>query len=167
MKYFMVLLLLATFTHTAAFADELAKNTTEQSAVQRLADVKKIFVGMLGDAKGSELVRQNIMNALIESKVVIVVDSPEEADATLTGIGQAHSYLPGGTNFARAVIRLIGKNKQVLWAGEGKPGLFCPRLTAYSVSSSAANKVVKSLIQAIKKDQEIAQIDSTQHNKPR
>ena len=60
--------------------------------VQKLADIKKIFVATLGDGRGAELIRQRIINKLTESGHIVVVESAAEADATFNGFARLHRY---------------------------------------------------------------------------
>lgn len=191
---FVVVMLLLSSMHAPACADDQIK---EQGAagerleataavplraaqsVQRLADVKRVFVASLGTSQDSETIRQNIINALIESKMFSVVDSADDADAILVGAVQERSYyswsansngsygqsygLGSGYSYGHAsgqtqyavtgAVRLVNKNKQVLWTYsthvDRRPGLF-PRYTR--------SNLVSSLKEAIQKDQERNQI---------
>jgi hypothetical protein len=100
-----ILLLAAVFSVRITLANELVKVPDKSSEklessiaisstvqpVQRLADVKKIFVASLGNVEGSEAIRQTIINRLSGSDKVSVVDNEVEADATLTGVAELHS----------------------------------------------------------------------------
>src|SRR5438128_10358886 len=57
-------------------------------AVQRLGDIKKIYVASLGTADGADVIREKIIARLVQSGKVAVVESSEEADATLAGIAE-------------------------------------------------------------------------------
>ena len=123
--------------------------------VQRLADIKKIFVAPLGTDDGAELIRQKIINRLIKSENFSIVESADDADATLTGAAgistsvSFNRYGRGGTHFsAYIVVRLIGKTKQVLWMEETRPRLF----GALSASSNVAGRVITDLTKAITVD---------------
>ena len=135
--------------------------------VQKLGDVKKIFVASLGTAEGSELIRQKLMNRLSKSGSVVLVDSADDADATLTGItninqrnvfvanlGAGSGFASGGTRYsAELVVRLIGKNQQILWTDEtASRRFFGGDRSVGSVSSNVTNKLVKSLTEAIAMD---------------
>ncbi len=105
MKYCIIFLLTAVFTARLVLANELAKEPDKSceklessiaisstvQPVHRLADVKKIFVASLGNGDNSEAIRQAIINRLSGLDNVTVVDSAEDADATLTGAAQLHS----------------------------------------------------------------------------
>ena len=125
-----------------------------------LSEVKKIFVDSFGAAEGAELIKEKLINRLVKSGRVTVVDNRVAADAVLSGIGEVNKGVryssnsgqyggaaSGGTSYdATLVVRLLGKDKQILWVDEAKPG-FMPG----SVSSSVADKVSKNLLKAIEK----------------
>jgi len=125
-----------------------------------LRDVKKIYVDSFGTAEGADLIKEKLVNRLVKSGRVSVVEDPDAADAVLTGIGEINKGVrysasagqygglaSGGTSYdATLVVRLLGKDKQILWVDEAKPG-FMPG----SVSSSVADKVSKNLLKAIEK----------------
>jgi hypothetical protein len=128
---------------------------------QRLSDVKKIFVASLGTAEGSELIRQKLINRLITTRITTLVDSAEDADATLTGAAEINKRMSfsgagygvnGSENYsAEIVVRLIGKNKQVLWTYETTTRglLFGGSPSVNRVISKVAEKVTKDLTKAI------------------
>jgi hypothetical protein len=129
---------------------------------QGLKDVKAIYVDSLGNAEGAEMIREKVINRLAKSQSVSVVLDIEKADAILTGVGEVSTgyhhtasvgtsggSAQGGTTYdATVAIRLITKDKQILWADEAKPARFFTR----SVSSSVADKVVRNLLKAIEND---------------
>jgi hypothetical protein len=130
-------------------------------AVQRLGDIKKIYVASLGTAEGADVIREKIISRFVKSGKIVVVESAEEADATLTGIAERSEGVryaatngayggsaSGGTTYsANVVVRLVGRSKQILWTGEATPRLFGSR----SVSSNVADKMVKDILKAIEK----------------
>jgi len=136
---------------TGAFASEATS----------LREVRAVYVGSFGNAQGADLIREKVINRLVKSGKVSVVQEPESADAILIGVAEIVRDLgysasvdqyggaaSGGTRYdATLVVRLIGKGKKILWVGEAKPGLFVD-----SVSSSVADKVVKNLLKAIDKE---------------
>jgi hypothetical protein len=103
---------------------------------QSLSNIKKIFVASLGADSGSELIRQKVINRLVKSKILIAVEAPDNADATLIGAGMTSqsfslhgsSNLVGGTgtasvngtthSSAQLVVRLVGKRGEILWTNE-------------------------------------------------
>jgi hypothetical protein len=134
------------------------------SDVQKITDVKTIYVAPLGTVEGSELVRQKIINRLLKSGIVTVTEDAEHADATLTGtseVNHRHSlsgslnvsggFVRGRTRYsAESVIRLVGRNKTVLWSDEVSTSkwLFASR-SVKGASSNVADKLVKRLVEAI------------------
>jgi len=130
-------------------------------AADRLADVRTIYIDSFGRSDGAEMIRQKFINRLAASDKISITEDRESADAILLGVGQVtamESYSAvattnnatagGGTIFdATLVVRLVGRDKKILWVSEAKPGRFMAR----SVSSSVANKVSKDFLKAIKK----------------
>ena len=129
-----------------------------QDAVQRLQDVKKVYVGSFGDGPGSELIRSKVISRLVKSNRVEVVEVPDQADAILTGVGElskttyynanatsTNANASGGTRYnATAGARLLNKQQKILWADEASTGFFYR-----SASSSVADKIVKNLLKAM------------------
>ncbi len=134
-----------------------------QSALH-ISEVRKVYVDSLGKGDGAELIREKLKATLIRSGGLIVVESPEAADATLTGVGETtafetyqasstaqSAYASGGTSYhANLSVRLVSKTGENLWADTATPAFFGSR----SVSSNVANKVAKDLLKAIQKDRE-------------
>ena len=132
-----------------------------EDSPQRLSDVKKIFVGSFGNAEGADLIREKIIVRLVKSGKLTIVESPEDADASLTGVAETSKGVrysassgpyggtaAGGTTYnASLVVRLVGKSRQILWGDEATPRFLGSR----SVSSNVADKMVKELIKAIEK----------------
>jgi len=126
---------------------------------QDIKSIKTIYVDSFGNAAGADMIREKVINRLAKSQVVSVVMDVDKADAVLTGIGEVskgyrHSAnvgeyggsAQGGTTYdATLAIRLVTKDKRILWTDEAKPGRFFTR----SVSSSVADKVVKNLLKSI------------------
>jgi len=126
--------------------------------VGALEEVKKIYVDSFGTAEGADLIKAKVVNRLVKSGRVSVVENRDAADAVLTGIGEINKGVrysasagqyggtaSGGTQYdATLVVRLLGKDKQILWVDEAKPGFI-----SHSVSSSVADKVSKNLLKAI------------------
>jgi hypothetical protein len=123
--------------------------------VERLRDVKSIHVASLGTAQGASLIREKIIRKLTAARVFSLVDSPQDADAVLAGVGEivmepGHS-LPGmprdPSSRAALTLRLVSKEKRVLWTGEAYPRFF-----SRSASSSLADRVARDLLRALQKD---------------
>jgi hypothetical protein len=133
---------------------------------QSLKDVKAIYVDSFGNAEGANMIREKVINRLAKSQSVSVVLDIGKADAILTGIGEVSKgyresanvgayggTAGGGTIYdATAAIRLITKDKQILWADEARPSGLFTRGASSGVTSSVADKIVKSLLKAIDSD---------------
>ena len=136
----------------------MAQNT------QKLASVKKIYLGELGKDEMSDLIREKIRIRLMKSDRFSVVETPESADAILigaTGVSSKHvstiSTNPvtgqvsgsGGTVYeGNAVVRLVdAQTKETIWIYEYKRGFFRPR----SASGDIAGKIIDHLTKDAKK----------------
>jgi hypothetical protein len=119
--------------------------------IQKLGDVKKIFVATLGDGRGAEIIRQKIINQLTNSGHITVVDSADEADATFNGVARLHRYglYDDLVTSGEAVVRLLGKNKQILWTDEDSRSKFPGYGSANKMSTKIADKLVLDLTKAI------------------
>jgi hypothetical protein len=129
-----------------------------QDAVQRLQDVKRVYVGSFGDGPGSELIRSKIISRLVKSNRVEVVEVADRADAVLAGVGEVSetayynanatttsANASGGTRYHATVgARLVNKQQKILWADEASNG-FLYR----SATSSVAENIVKNLLKAM------------------
>jgi hypothetical protein len=106
--------------------------------------------------EGSDLVKERIRQRLTQSGRFSIVDSPERADATLTGVagfqrwyfGMESFYgLEGSLNTQYAgigMVRLLdSKTKQPIWTHEYETGLFHP---TQPVVDRVANQVVDKLL---------------------
>jgi hypothetical protein len=126
----------------------------DEQPVQKLADVNKIFVAQLGTVRGAELIRQKILNQLTESGHIVVVDTSDEADATFSGVAQLHRYglYDDLVTSGEAVVRLVGKNKQILWTDDVAINKFPGYSSARKLSSRIADQLVKNLVNAIELD---------------
>lgn len=141
-----------------AFADEpkdkqvesvKATAAIEVLAVERLSDIKKIFVAPLGTVMGAELIRQKLINCLINAGAITIVDSPDEADAILNGAAELHPSYTTACYSAELVVRLTGMHKRLLWTDEAT---FVGRLIpagASKASSNVVDQVIKDLTAAI------------------
>jgi hypothetical protein len=143
-----------------AFADEPKDKQVESvkatvaieiPAVERLSDIKKVFVATLGTGRGAELIRQRIINQLTESGHIVVVESADEADATFNGVARLHrySFYDDLVTSGEAVVRLTGKNKQILWTDEDSRSKFPGYGSANKMSSKIAVKLVQDLTKAV------------------
>lgn len=115
----------------------------------RLRDVRRIFVGSVGSSEGADMVQSKIIVALSKTKRLAVVTSPDDADAVLTGAADASKIVDRGftKDEATLAVRLIGKDKSILWAGDAMSGRFTRNGT-----TDVASKIVKALLKAIEED---------------
>lgn len=176
MNRFGLLVLIATAISPAmAQQPESASSQTGMT----LGTIKTFFVGPLGSGEGADLIRQKLINRLIKTGLIGVTESESEADAVLTGAAQIDkrhylamtgNYANGGTRIsAQSVVRLVGKNKQILWTDEltSSPQLraiigacFGGVKSVRSASANVADKTVKDLCDAITADRK--KVASTQ-----
>ncbi len=177
LKIFVVMMLMIALTRNAVLAYDLSKNkgefestvkilASENQPLQKLRDVKKIFVASFGTGEGVEIIRDKVINRLLKTNIILV-DSAKDADATLTGSVQANSrfhfflndgFGTGRTRYsAELVVRLVGKNHEIFWVDEVKSN-WLHRKSSSSAGSDVANKVVEDLCKAINKEQEANQI---------
>jgi hypothetical protein len=131
---------------------------TAADTVQQIQDIKSIYVGSFGDGDGSELIRSKIISRLVKSGNVAVVETPDHADAILTGVGELSrttdysasatansANASGGSKYhATAGARLLSRDQRILWTDEASTRFFYR-----SASSSVADKIVKNLLKAM------------------
>lgn len=129
-----------------------------------LASVRSVYIADLTHGEdpylveGSAQVRKRIQTRLVQSGRFSVVDTLEEADATLTGVagfqgwyfGMESFYgLEGSLNTQYAgigMVRLLNsKTKQLIWAHEYEAGFFHP---TQSVADRVADQVADRLLSA-------------------
>src|SRR5438093_2313998 len=119
--------------------------------VNKLANIRKIYIGDLGREEGSDLVREKIRIRLMKAERFNVVEHPEAADAVLTGVaGVVRGYSTaasgaGSTSFAgTGVLRLVDvKTEETIWVFEYK------RRFGFSTQSS---KVADATVEELLKD---------------
>lgn len=174
-----VLVIVLSLTGTLAQAGEMDRTTViaaksgaiqqnygrpSTGTYQQLSSIKSIFVAPFGNADVSEEIRQKTINRLVKAGFD-VQDSPQEADAVLTGVatikvsenvngymdvnkGNGFGTINGSTTFTPSfAVRLIGRNGQMLWSDESRFRL----IHSPSPTSNAADQIVKDLVKAITK----------------
>jgi hypothetical protein len=130
--------------------------------VTRLAVVKKIFVGSLGDAAGADELRYKIQNRLINAKNLTLVTTADQADGSLKGIAEVRQ-----ADRAKIVLQLVSRSDGILWGGETPTACAGATEAVASILSGLAGKasqpnnnceparaadlVVKQLLKAIEK----------------
>jgi hypothetical protein len=112
-------------------------NAQNNSTVNKLTNIHKIYIGDLGNQEGADLVREEIRLRLLKSDRFSVVERPEVADAGLTGVAgvvrsttavktdSANGAVSGGRTVLSGVgiVRLVDtKTEETIWVYEYKPG---------------------------------------------
>lgn len=129
-----------------------------EDSVQRLQDVKRIYVDSFGNGENADVIRSKVITQLVKSNQFEVVQTPEKADAILTGAGTVSQRAvysasangqfgnaSGGTRFdATAGVQLVNKQQTILWADNVSNGRF-----SRSATSSLAENIVKNLLKAV------------------
>ena len=127
-----------------------------QTAV-KLAQVKKVYVGSLGEKKGAAELQAEMVKRLKENHAVQVVGTAAEADAVLTGTGETwvkgyYSTSPRPSRYAQSTIyggtlsvEVKGKDNETLWSYLVTPSKF----TWGSVTQDLADQMVKKLVKAL------------------
>jgi hypothetical protein len=133
-----------------------------------LASVRSVYIADLTHGEdpylveGSDQVRKRIQARLVQSGRFSVVDTLEEADATLTGVagfqrwyfGMESFYgLEGSLNTQYAgigMLRLLNaKTKQLIWAHEYEAGFFHPTQSVLDrVADQLADKLLSDATRA-------------------
>jgi hypothetical protein len=131
-----------------------------------LSSVHKIYVGSLGNEDGAEAIRQSIIVHLIQSGKLTIADTPEEADAVLSGLGgqkemQFYRYgavgasanaSGGTTHSASAIVQLRDRSGNILWATETTSGMFRGLFSkTETATAKAARLVTEQLLKALEK----------------
>lgn len=127
-------------------ASGLRTGSADATTIQRLKDVRRIAVASFGNTEAAGLVREKLINRLVASGRVSVVDDSADADAVLTGVVGADIYGKADTS----AFRLSTRDGRVLWVGEKSP----PHNAYYygSASGSIAGWVAKKLLKDLEKN---------------
>jgi hypothetical protein len=119
----------------------------QEQTIQRLRDIRTIYVDKLRDSDDAILVREKIMNRLFELKALAVTDDKDKADAVLVGVVTFSTGFRASGNVARTrhyadfAVRLVTPDKRILWTKAGD-----------SSADHADEAIPDSLLNAIKKD---------------
>ena len=103
----------------AAFLCLLAAASTATAGQHRarrvavLPEVQKIYIGDMGTADEADRFRLLLEEQLLKRNFAVVL-KPEDADAVLTGVLAVRTY--DDKSEARATVRLVSQNGEVLWA---------------------------------------------------
>ena len=132
----------------------LVGSLNAQTRAGGIQDVRKIYVASLGNGEGADVIRSKVINSLVKSRRVEVVENENDADAILAGASQVSAYTSfsattttasGGTSYrATAGVRLIGRNSRILWVDDTSSSMF-----TFSASGSIASRISKDLLKAI------------------
>ena len=128
-------------------------------AASDLSSIKTIYVEDLGGAEGSDLIREKMINLLVESPYFSVTEKRDSADGVITGLaemsksevfhGSANkesAAVSGGTSWDGTIaIRLVDRDGNIVWTKNAKPGRW-----SGSVSGSLAKNAVKDLEKKMK-----------------
>ena len=110
-----------------------------------LAGVRSIYLGDFGGGEGADLVREKLRVRLLNSGRFEVVESPDRADALLTGSAGVDKYSDEGTTNYRGtgLLRLVDtKTQKTIWAHEYQRGF----MLGGSVSTRVANQMADQLL---------------------
>jgi hypothetical protein len=127
-----------------------------QTAV-KLSQIKKVYVGSLGDKKGAADLQAEMIKRLKENHAVQVVATAAEADAVMTGSGETwvkgyYSTSPRPSRYAQSTIyggtlsvEVKGKDNETLWSYLVTPSKF----TWGTVTQDLADQMVKKFVKAL------------------
>lgn len=73
-------------------AAALGQKSGADSGISSLLDIKRIYVGQLVGGPEADSLRELIISSLASTKLFIVTDNPDRADATLKGAADDHSF---------------------------------------------------------------------------
>jgi hypothetical protein len=147
---------LAALAISLGFSPLQAKVEASQTA-QTLLQVKKIYVGSLGDKQGATELRDRLIQRLKKTHVFEIVATPGEADAIITGEGKVwlKYYMranPKPSPWNREPVydgylslELKGKDDKTLWSCRTTPG----KWVWNSVTQDIANRAGKKLLAAV------------------
>ena len=126
-------------------------------SVTSLSQIKKIYVGSLGDKKGSAELREALLKRLRKVHGLLVVSAPAEADAMMTGNGELwikgyYTTSPRPSPYSRIAIyggmlsvEVKGKDTETLWSYLVTPSKF----HWGAVTEDLADHLVKKFLEAV------------------
>jgi hypothetical protein len=145
---------------TAIFTLFSAPGRAEHAqTAQTLSQVKKIYVGSLGDKQGATELRNKLIQRLRKSSSIEIAASPGEADAIITGTGEIwikgySSANPKSPPSNRQPvyggclsIELKGKDNETLWSYRATPGKFLWN----GVTQDLVNRLAKQLLKVLQR----------------
>jgi phosphate ABC transporter phosphate-binding protein len=132
-------------------------------AVERLAQVKTVYVDSLGTNKGAVAMREQLVRRLRTSRELQVASDPKHADALLRGTGRTWvtgyvSLSPRSHTLNQALtegflsVELVGKKDETLWSYLVTPSKF----PWNGIPDDLAAQIVSRLLRAIREEGELA-----------
>lgn len=155
---------IAVLCFTPALASE------QRNGIERLRELRAVYVADLGQTAKAKTLRQEIINELARSNRIKVAATPDDADAVLSvsikhGTKNIdHTYEEFGEPGLKTttkivatqelVFRLDSRQNRTLWSARFDPGSFGD--TSETKSARAlANKVSRKFQQAVEKDRKL------------
>jgi hypothetical protein len=126
---------------------------------ETLSQVKKVYVGSLGDKEGATELRDKLIQRLRKSRDIDVVENPSQADAVLTGTGEiwVTGYIstnPKPSPYNRQPvydgyisIELRAKDHADLWSCRVTPAKFGWNRVPQNLANRSATKLLAALHQ--------------------
>ena len=152
------------------FAPALASE--QRHGIERLRELRVVYVAELGQSDKARALRTEIINQLGRSNRITVAETPDEADAVLSvtikhGTKNVDSTYeefgqPGLKTTTRIVateefvFRLNSRQNRTLWSARFAPGNTSDASQTKSVRA-LANKVSRKFQQAVEKDRKVRQ----------
>lgn len=152
---------IAVLCFTPALASE------QRSGVDRLRDINVIYVAEFGQTERAKTLRQEVIKEFAKADHILVVDSPEKADAVLTAtvkqssknidrpitvFGDPQWRIGADVVTTQEIIfRLDSRQNRTLWAARFDPGSFS-YLNENQAAHALANKVSRKFLKAVEKD---------------
>jgi len=148
---------LAALVFAGALGARAGPNMGGAQTAVNLSQIKKIYVGSLGDKKGATELREEMIKRLKGNHTVEVVATAEAADAVMTGSGETwvkgyYTTSPRPSRYAQSVIyggtlsvEVKGKDNKTLWSYLVTPGKF----TWGNVTQDLADQMVKKFVKAL------------------
>jgi hypothetical protein len=132
----------------------VAGKADSAQTAEALSQVKKIYVGSLGDKHGAAALRDHLIQRLRRIHAFEIAASPSEADALITGTGEIwlKGYIsnnPKPSPWNRQPVydgylslELKGKNNETIWSYRATPGKWLWN----GVTQDLANRAAKQLL---------------------
>jgi hypothetical protein len=111
-----------------------------------LGGIRSIYLGDFGGGEGADLVREKLRVRLLNSGRFELVESPDRADAVMTGSAGVEKSIDQGTTNYQGVglLRLVDtKTQKTIWVHEYQRGF----MFGGSVSTRVANQMADQLLE--------------------